>query len=163
MASVTERTFWIEWMKKKHTEKFNKALELMSEEEKQKVRTKAKNAWARENDVVLELRKLDQLDEKAAELSAAVQDNSRAQERVKDKVAEKKGLHGTYQAGNLMVEWRSVQHLAVQDAALKKAGIESLDKEGIEAVLMAATTTPQLLAAVEKLAAALGVIVPSIE
>ena len=162
MASVTERTFWIEWMKKQHEEKFLKALEGMSAIEQEKVKAKAKATWARTNDVTTELKQLDKLRAVADDLTDLQTKNTQAQARVQSRVAEKKGLNGSYQSSNFMNERFGAESAALRQAALKKAGIESLDVNGIEAVIMAATTSEQLMKAVEKLAAALGVIVPSV-
>lgn len=161
MASVTERTFWIEWMKKQHNKQFQKALEAFTADEQQKIRAKAKTRWARENGVTVELKRLEAIHEDQRILNDQLSELSKLEDKLLDRIADTNGCV-RYQAGNFMREHVQAANDAMRDAALKRAGIDSLDLSGIEAVIMAATTSQQLMKAVDKLASALGVKVPSV-
>ena len=160
MASVTERTFWIEWMKKQHNKQFNKALEAFTADEQQKIRAKAKARWARENGVTVELKRLEAIRDELQVLSDKQSSLRKSEEKLMDRIADSKDLY-RHTASNFMREHVQAADNAMRDAALKRAGIDSLSPSGIEAVLMAATTSNQLMEAVNKLASALGVIIPS--
>ncbi len=161
MASVTERTFWIEWMKKQHKQQFNKALEAFTAAEQSEIRAKAKARWARENGVTVELKRLEAIREEKRILNDQISKLSKSEDKLFDRVADTKDLY-RHTATHFMSEHKQAADDAIQQAALKRAGIDSLDPSGIEAVIMAATTSTQLMKAVNQLASALGVSVPSV-
>jgi len=161
MASVTERTFWIEWVKKQHNQQFEKALEAFTAEELSKIRAKAKARWARENGVTVELKRLEAIREEQRTLNEQVSKLSKSEDNLFCRIADSKDLY-RHTAASFMREHEKAADEAICDAALKRAGIDSLDPSGIEAVIMAATTSNQLMKAVNQLASALGVSVPSV-
>jgi predicted transcriptional regulator len=161
MASVTERKFWIEWVKKQHNQQFQKALEAFTADEQKEIRAKAKARWARENGVTVELKRLEEIHEDQRNLNDQLSELSKIEDKLLDRVADTRDCV-RYQAGNFMREHVQAADNAMRDAALKRAGIDSLDPFGIEAVIMAATTSQQLMDVVSKLAAALGATLPSV-